>query len=158
MWSTRAKRALPPGGAARALVPAASAAPKSGHGRSSAVTRSMSAAVFRPTSSRSTRRRTSRHEPEFAGLSRAPQRRRPSGSAPAIATAAGPARPHLIVRGPGVRGVPPKGAGGGGGGGGAGGGKRGGGGDESPPGRRASRGPRGVRGDQGGQAGHPRAS
>ena len=69
MWSTRAKRALRQGAAGPALAPAASAAPKSGSGRSSAVTRSMSAGAFPPTSSRSTKPRTSTHEPEFAGFS-----------------------------------------------------------------------------------------
>ncbi len=68
MWSTRAKRALRQGAAGRARVPAVSAAPKSGSGRSSAVTRSMSAGAFPPTSSRSTKLRTSTREPEFAGL------------------------------------------------------------------------------------------
>lgn len=66
MSSTRVKRAPQPGAAARALVRAASAVPKSGRGRSSAVTRSMSAAVFPPTSSRSTKPRTSAHRQEFA--------------------------------------------------------------------------------------------
>src|SRR5271157_3771652 len=69
MWSTRAKRALRLGAAGRALAPAASAVPKSGSGRSSAVTRSMSAGAFPPTSSRSTKPRTSPHVLQFAGFS-----------------------------------------------------------------------------------------
>src|ERR1700730_11142094 len=66
MWSTRAKQVLRLGAAGRALVPAASAVRKSARGRSSADTRSMSVAVFRRTSSRSTKPRTSRDAPEFA--------------------------------------------------------------------------------------------
>src|ERR1700685_1404230 len=59
MWSTRAKQALRLGVAGRVLVPAVSAVRKSARGRSSADTRSMSAAVFRRTSSRRMKPRTS---------------------------------------------------------------------------------------------------
>src|SRR5438034_7252163 len=94
MSSTRAKRARRPGAAGRVLARAASAVPKSGHGPSSAVTRSMSAGVFPPTSSRSTRPRTSTRAPEFAGYGglheAVPQRIGPGISV----TAAGPAGSH----------------------------------------------------------------
>src|SRR6516162_7750866 len=71
MWSMHARRALRRDAAGHVLVPAASAVPKSGHGPSSAVTRSMSAGVFPPTSWRSTKPRTSKRvgAPEFAGYS-----------------------------------------------------------------------------------------
>src|ERR1035438_7170280 len=59
MWSTPAKQALRLGAVGRVLVPGVSAVPKSGSGRSSADTRSMSAAVFRRTSSESMKLRTS---------------------------------------------------------------------------------------------------
>jgi hypothetical protein len=65
-WSMRARQVLRLDVAGRVLVPAVSAVRKSARGRSSADTRSMSAAVFRRTSSRSTKPRTSTHAPESA--------------------------------------------------------------------------------------------
>src|SRR5690348_10041309 len=79
MWSTRVKRARRLGAAGHVLARAASAVPKSGHGLSSAVTRSMSAGAFPPTSWRSTKPRTSTgalvrvRAPEFAGYSGLPE-------------------------------------------------------------------------------------
>ena len=62
------KRVLRLGVAGRALAPGVSAVRKSARGPSSAATRSMSAAAFRRTSSRSTKPRTSPRAPEFAGV------------------------------------------------------------------------------------------
>ena len=69
MSNTHAKRAHRQGAAGRALALAASAVPKSGSGRSSAVTRSMSVAAFPPTSWRSTKPRTSTHTGVRRGFS-----------------------------------------------------------------------------------------
>ena len=109
MSSTHAKRARLRGAAGRVLARAASAVPKSGHGPSSAATRSMSAGVFPPTSSRSTRRRTSTRAPEFAGYSGL-QKWCPSGSARHFRDGGGAGQiaplarmGGLTVRGPTVR-------------------------------------------------------
>src|SRR6266480_2206070 len=108
MWSTRAKRAPRPGAAGRVLAQAASAVLKSGHGPSSAVTRSMSAGVFPPTSSRSTRPRTSTRAPEFAGYSGLHQAVSQRIGPDISATAAGPTRSHRWFPGsPGDQGFVP---------------------------------------------------
>ena len=109
MLSTRAKRALRLGVAGRVLARAVSGVLKSGRGRSSAVTRSMSAGAFRRTSSRSTRPRTSTHAPEFASSSAFSRDLRPEAS-DSLAVVSGRTAPG--PPGPAGRDAPPAPAGG----------------------------------------------